>query len=327
MIKYIIKRLLTYIPVIIGVAVVIFTIMHFTPGDPVAIILGEHYTAEQHAEKTAELGFDQPYIIQLLSFLKKTFIDLDFGKSYMNNVSVTKLLMQRLPRTATIAALCMLMQIVVAIPLGVTAAVHQGGFLDNLCIVLAMLAISVPSFWIAMILVLIFANYLGWLPSFGITHWYSYILPVAANSLMGIGGIARQTRSMMLEVIRSDYMVTAKSKGISRRKLFYSHALPNALIPVITDIGSHFGRAIGGTVVIETVFSIPGVGLLMKDAISNRDYPIVLGGVTLLAVIFCLVILIMDIVYAFVDPRIKARYENQQKKRMHKTKREVAVNA
>ncbi|MGN0976506.1 MAG: ABC transporter permease [Faecousia sp.] len=326
MAKYILKRLLMLIPVILGVAVVIFTIMYFTPGDPITIILGENFTAEQYAETAHNLGLDQPYIVQLLQFLKQTFLEFDMGTSYIYNTDVFTELLVRLPRTATIAAVCCLLQIIIGIPLGVTAATHQGGFLDSFCIILAIVAISVPSFWIAMILVLIFGLNLHWLPSYGIDHWYSYILPCAANCLMGLGSTARQTRSQMLEVIRSDYVVTARAKGVPERTILYSHALPNALIPVVTHLGEQFGRALGGTVVIETVFSIPGVGYYMTSAISNRDYPVVRGGVTLLAVLFCLVIFITDLVYAYIDPRIKAQYEGSQKKRLKKIRKEGAAN-
>lgn len=326
MYKYVLKRLLMLIPVILGVAVVIFTILYFTPGDPITIILGENFTPEQYAETASKLGLDQPYFVQLLRFLKQTFIDFDLGTSYIYNTDVFSELLIRLPRTAIIAAICSIVQIVVAIPLGVTAATHQGGFLDSFCIILAIIAISVPSFWIAMILVLIFGLQLQWLPSFGIDHWYSYILPCAANCLMGLGSTARQTRSQMLEVIRSDYVVTARAKGVPERTILYSHALPNALIPVVTSLGEQFGRALGGTVVIETVFSIPGVGYYMTSAISNRDYPVVRGGVTMLAVLFCLVIFAVDMLYAFIDPRIKAQYEGAQKKRLKKVKKAGATN-
>ena len=321
MTRYVIKRLLMLIPVIIGVAVLIFTIMYFTPGDPVKLIAGDTMTAEQHDQIAHELGLDQPFFTRLFKFLKQTFIDFDLGTSYIYNSSVSEELFTRLPRTAIIASVCCFLQVIIAIPLGVTAATHQGGFLDSFCIVLAIIAISVPSFWIAMLFILLFSLNLNWLPSFGIDHWYSYILPCAANCLMGLGSTARQTRSQMLEVIRSDYVVTARAKGVPERTILYSHALPNALIPVITHLGTQFGSALGGTVVIETVFSIPGVGYYMTTAISNRDYPVVMGGVTLLAVLFCLVVFIVDLIYAFIDPRIKAQYEGSQKKRLRKSEK------
>lgn len=325
MIRYILKRLLMLIPVLLCVAITIFIIMYFAPGDPVALVLGEYHTPEQYAAMAAQMGLDKPFIIQLLTFLRDTFLRLDFGTSYFLKTDVWSELLSRLPRTATIAAVCCLLQIFISIPLGVTAATHQNGIIDRFCILLAMIGISVPGFWVGMILMLVFAQNLGWLPSSGIDHWYSYILPCFANALMGVGGMARFTRSQMLEVIHSDYVVTARAKGMPERRILYSHALPNALVPIITSIGSSFGRALGGTVVIETVFSIPGIGYYMVKAVGNRDYPIIRGGVTLMALLFCLVILLVDIFYAFIDPRIKAQYENSGKRKA-KTVREVAAN-
>lgn len=323
MIKYVLKRLLQLIPVLLCVAIVIFTIMYFAPGDPVRLILGEHYTAEQYAAKVSELGLDRPYIEQLLSFLKDFFLKFDFGISYVMKTDIKTELLARLPRTATIAVVCCLLQIIIAIPLGVTAAIHQNGLVDRFCILLAMLGISLPGFWVGLLLILLFNLKLGWLPASGVKHWYSYILPCAANAFMGIGGITRLTRSQMLEVIRSDYVVTARAKGVPERTILYSHALPNALLPIVTFVGTHFGMALGGTIVIETLFSIPGVGYYMMQAVGNRDYPVIRSGVTLLALLFCLVVLIVDIIYAFIDPRIKAQYENGGKK---KVKKEAAAN-
>lgn len=318
MIKYVIKRLLMVIVVVFGVAVIIFTIMYFTPGDPVQMILGANYTQEQYLEMQAKLGLDQPFLVQLLDFLKQTFLHFDLGTSYMSGQDVLHELLHRFPVTFTIAIICCCLQVIVAVPLGVTAANHQGGFLDRFCMIVALLSISLPGFWFAMVLMLIFALRLNILPSYGVEHWYGYILPCVANCLTGLGGMARQTRSQMLEVIRSDYVTTARAKGVSERDILYFHALPNALIPIITSVGTHFGTALGGTVIIETVFSIPGIGYYMNTAISNRDYPIVRGGVTLLAFLFCLVMVGVDLVYAFVDPRIKAQYENSSKKRIRK---------
>lgn len=217
-----------------------------------------------------------------------------------------------------IAGICCLMYIVIAIPLGVTAAVHQNQWADRFCILLSMVTTSIPGFWFAMILMLVFSLHLKWLPSFGIDHWYSYIMPCCAAGVTSIGSIARQTRSQMLESLHSDYIVTARSKGVSERDIRYRHALPNAIIPIITSLGNHFGMALGGTVAVEMVFTFPGVGLYILEAINTRDYPVVRGCVVMLAMIFSIVMLIVDLIYAYVDPRIKAKYEGQQKRRMKK---------
>lgn len=327
MIKYVLKRLLMIIPVLLCVAIAIFTIMYFAPGDPVTLILGENYTPEQYAALMEQLGLDKPFFTQLLTFLRDIFLRFDFGTSYVLKTDIKAELLSRFPRTAIIASASCLVQIVVAIPLGITAATHKDGLVDRFCVVLAMVGISVPGFWIGMMLILLFALNLGWLPSSGIDHWYSYILPCVANAFAGLGSITRLTRSQMLEVIKSDYVVTARAKGVPERTILYSHALPNALIPIITHIGTQFATALGGTVVIETVFSIPGVGYYIMQAVGNRDYPIVRGGVTMLAIVFCLVVLLVDLLYAFIDPRIKAQYENSGKKKKKKAAKEVAANA
>jgi len=315
MIKFVIKRILSIIPVLLAVAIVIFTILYLSPGDPIKLQLGDNYSPEQYQEMAKGLGLDKPYIVQLGQFLYRFFIHLDFGTSWVMKTNIATEIFSRLPRTVIIASFCCLLQIIVAIPLGITAATHQNGIIDRLCILLAMVGISLPGFWVGLMFILLFSVRLGWLPTSGVEHWYSYIMPIVANALMGIGSLTRMTRSQMLEVIRSDYVITARAKGVPERTILYSHALPNALIPIITFVGTHFGRALGGTVVIETVFAIPGIGYYIMDAVRKADYPIVRSGVTLLSLLFCIVILIIDILYAFIDPRIKAQYEKSGSRR------------
>lgn len=311
--KYIVKRLLWMIPVLLGIAVVIFTVMYFCPGDPASAILGNGATPDAIAAKREEMGLNDPYIVRLLAYLKQVFLHFDLGDSYFYNQSVMSGILYRMPYTLTIAVFCMCLQIFVGTPLGITAAVHQNGFADRFCMIVALLGVSIPGFWLAMMLVLVFAVRLGWLPPYGIGGIQYYILPCIANAFAGIASQARQTRSSMLEVIRSDYIVTARAKGLSERQIRYKHALPNALIPIITIVGNGMGMMLGGTVVIESVFSIPGIGSYTTEAINNRDYPIVMGGVLFLGAIFSLIMLLVDVVYAYVDPRIKAQYEGQQK--------------
>jgi len=218
-----------------------------------------------------------------------------------------------MPYTIAIAVICMILQIVIGTPLGITAAVHQNGFGDRFCMLIALLGVSVPGFWLAMMLVVLFAVNLGWLPPYGVGGIQYFILPCIANAFAGIASQARQTRSSMLEVIRSDYVVTARAKGLSEHDILYKHALPNALIPIITVVGNGMGMMLGGTVIIESVFSIPGIGSYTTEAINSRDYPVVMGGVLFLGALFSLIMLLVDIVYAYVDPRIKAQYSGQQK--------------
>lgn len=311
--RYIYKRLLLMIPVVIMVAVLIFTIMYFTPGDPAIIILGPNASLEQLAAKRAELGIDQPYLVQLWNYLKNVFIRFDFGNSFINGRSVSSQIMERFPRTLMIAALSVLLSIVAGVPLGIVASVHQYTWKDNASMFAALIAASMPGFWIAQMMSLLFALKLGWLPATGIDSWKCYILPVVANAIGGIASMARQTRSSMLEVIREDYITTARAKGQIERKVIYHHALRNALIPIVTCAGGAFGFQLGGALVVETVFSIPGLGKYMMDAINQRDYPSIRGTVIFLAIAFSIVMLVVDIMYAFIDPRIKGQYQSKKR--------------
>lgn len=312
--RYIFKRLLLMIPVVVMVAVLIFTIMYFTPGDPAIIILGPNASLEQLAAKRTELGIDQPYLAQLWNYLKNVFIRFDFGNSFINGRSVSSQIMERFPRTLMIAALSVLLSIVVGVPFGIVASVHQYTWKDNASMFAALIAASMPGFWIAQMMSLLFALKLGWLPATGIDSWRCYILPVVANAIGGIASMARQTRSSMLEVIREDYITTARAKGQIERKVIYHHALRNALIPIVTCAGGAFGFQLGGALVVETVFSIPGLGKYMMDAINQRDYPAIRGTVIFLAIAFSIVMLVVDIMYAFIDPRIKGQYQSRKRR-------------
>lgn len=313
--KYFIKRLLWMIPVLLGVAIVIFTIMYFVPGDPATIVLGSDADPEAVAALRSELGLDDPYHIRLGKYLSDVFLHFDFGKSYITNVSITSELVSRLPRTALIGFVSMILSLIVGIPLGIIAAVHRNGLADRICMVIALLGVSMPGFWLALMMVMLFSIRLGWLPQFGIGGIEYYVLPCIANAVGGIANMARQARSSMLDVIYSDYIVTARAKGLSERTVIFKHALPNALIPIITIAGANLARIFGGSVVIENVFSIPGVGNYMVTGINSRDYPVIMGSVIFLAFVFALVMILVDIAYASIDPRIKAQYVSKRKGR------------
>ncbi len=315
--RYIAKRLLYMIPVIFGVALLVFTIMYFVPGDPAAVILGGSATQTELDALRENMGLNQPFLVQLATYLKKLFLHFDFGNSYITSLSISRELLSRFPRTFVIALSCMVLSILIGIPLGVNAAVHQNGFGDRISMFVALFGVSMPGFWIGLLLVLLFSLRLGWLPPSGIGGFKFYILPCIANSMGGIATLARQTRSSMLEVIRSDYIVTARSKGLNERNVIYRHALPNALIPVITVVGQSFGRMLGGTLVIETVFSIPGIGAYMITGVNNRDYAAVEGSIIFVAVMFSIVMLLVDLVYALVDPRIKAQYMGTRRRKVN----------
>ncbi|HOG46514.1 MAG TPA: ABC transporter permease [Anaerolineae bacterium] len=315
--RYILKRLLWMIPVIIGVTILIFTIMYSIPGEPVSLMLGPEATHAQIAAKRQALGLNDPYLVRLGRFVGGIVLHFDFGDSWVYHTPVTTELLHRLPRTLTIAALCIAMQVLLGIPLGIIAAVKQDTWIDRIAMFTALFGISMPNFWIALMLVLLFSVRLGWLPPYGISGWQYYVLPVVANGFVGVATQARQTRSSMLEVIRSDYIVTARAKGMSEFRVLLRHALPNALLPVITVIGNGMGRMLAGTVVIESIFSIPGVGMYLVGGINSRDYAVVQSSVIFLAMAFTLVMLLVDLAYAFIDPRIKAQFAGRKRRKQY----------
>lgn len=306
--KYIIKRLLLMIPVILGVTFLIFAIMSFTPGDPAAIILGAGATPEQITELHSELGLDQPFLVRFFNYVKDIVTRFDFGESYIDGRDVKNEILLRFGYTLRIALLSMVFALGFGVPLGVTAAVYRNTWKDNIAMIIALIGVSMPTFWFGQMLSIIFALRLGWLPPSGVGGIQYYIMPCLAVSMMGIAAMARITRSSMLEVIRSDYITTARAKGQVERVVIYKHALRNALIPVITQAGATFGLLLGGTLVSETVFSIPGLGTYMMTAIKSRDYPAIQGAVIFVAVVFGFVMLLVDILYAVIDPRIRAEF-------------------
>jgi peptide/nickel transport system permease protein len=303
------------IPLLTAVSVLIFTLMYFVPGDPASIQLGAQGVATQADIEAAReaMGLNRPYIVRLGEYLEKLFLHFDFGNSFTYGSSVSMELARRFPNTLKLALCSMLITILAGIPVGVRAAVKANTPEDRLSMFLSLLGDSMPSFWLALLLVLLFSLKLGWLPSSGARSWRYFILPAIANSIGSIAGIARQTRSSMLEVIRSDYVTTARSKGITETVVIYGHALPNALIPIITICGARFGLMLGGAVVIETIFSIPGIGSYLIDGINSRDYNVVQGCVIYIALTFSIVMLVTDIIYAYVDPRIKSQYVHKKR--------------
>jgi len=296
------------IPVILGVTILVFTILYFIPGDPVRLLLGVEPTPAQVEAKREAMGLNDPYLVRLGKYVEGIFLHFDFGKSWIYNTPVTSELLQRFPRTLTIAVICMLMQILIGTPLGIIAAVNRNGWGDRLSMFIAMFGISMPNFWVALMLVLFFSVKLGWLPPFGMGGLKFYILPCIANAFPGIATQARQTRSSMLEVIRSDYITTARAKGMSEFQILMKHALPNALLPIITIVGNGMGMLLAGTVVIEMIFAIPGIGWYLVGGIGNRDINVVQSSVIFLAIAFTLIMLLVDLAYAFIDPRIKAQF-------------------
>lgn len=315
MIKYILKRLLYMIPVILCVAILIFTIMFFCPGDPARSVLGSEATEVDIAQMREDMGLNDPFLVQLGRFLYELILKGDIGDSYISGLPVWDEIVIRLPRTLIFAISVLVIEFVVGTPLGVSAAIHQNGWGDRICMLVALLGVSIPGFWLAMELVILFALKLRWLPAYGMDSVACWILPVICNSFGGIAMQARQTRSGMLECIRSDYVTTARAKGLPERTILYKYALPNAMIPLIQTMGDGFASALAGTVILENVFSIQGMGTYLTQGITQRDYPVVRGCVVVLAIAFSIVMLLVDLAFAFVDPRIKARYERQSTRR------------
>lgn len=324
MVKYIIKRLLWMIPIVLGVTVLVFTLMCFTPGNPAETILGATATQEDLDAKTEELGLNDPYLVRLGNYLMQVYVKHDLGSSWITKVDIMSSIAEKLPRTMILSLVTMLIAFGVGIPLGIVAATHQNQWQDSLSMVFALIGVAIPNFWLALLLIILFSVKLGWLPAMGVDAGIkSYILPALAACMGSLATCARQTRSSMLDVIRSDYITTARSKGVPERAVIFKHALKNALIPIITMAGSTFGHLLGGMIIIETVFSIPGMGNYIIGAVNNRDYPVVQGGTIFLAITFSLCMLLVDLLYAAVDPRIKAQYAGGSKK---KPKKEAATN-
>lgn len=307
--RYIVKRLLWLIVITVCVAILIFVIMWFVPGDPAQIMLGSGATTQDILDLRERMGLNEPFLVQLGEYLWG-LLRLDFGTSYVYKVPVIQEFAIRLPRTLLLGMISIVLNVIVGIPLGITAARHRNGFRDKGLLICAMVFVSTPQFFLAQMLVVLFSVELGWLPPLGIGTWQHWILPILAGSLSGIAQIARQTRSAVLETIRADFVTTARAKGLAERKVIYKHMLPNALIPVVSDLGMQLTFVISGSVIIESVFSFPGVGTYMLNGINGRDYPVIRGCVLLLAVFSAVVILLVDLLYAFLDPRIKAQYVN-----------------
>ncbi len=316
--SYIRARLVTLIPTLFAIVFIVFFLMELTPGNPATIILGERATPEAVAKLTEEMGFDQPFLARYISYMINIFKG-DLGNSYRTGNPVFQIIMQRLSITATLAILGMLLAIIIGLPLGILASVKQYSIFDVLGTSTSMLMASVPGFWFGLMFILLFGLVLGWLPSYGLYSWKSYILPSLVLAIPEAAIVLRMTRTSMLETIREDYIRTARAKGQKERKVIYIHALKNSLLPVITMTGLGFGYLLGGAVVVESVFSINGVGLLILDAIRMKDIPVVIGCTVVLSSLFMLIMLVIDVIYALVDPRIKMQYQKSRKRSKHET--------
>ena len=311
MLKYIGKRLLMLIPVILITSFLIFWAMSLTGGDPAMIVAGEGATKEEIEAVREELGLNDPFMVRYANYVKG-MITGDMGKSYVTNKDVFKTFMEKLPNTLMLGGAAVLIAIIIALPLGIYTAIHQNTWKDTAGMIFALFGTSMPNFWLGLMLIIIFSLKLGWLPSGGKGGFSSLILPALTVGLGLAALITRTTRSSMLDVIRQDYMTTARAKGCSEKRVIFTHGLKNALIPIITAIGLQMSMVITGSVLAETVFSWPGIGRLVYDSIAKRDTPMVTGAIILCSVFMCLINLFVDLVYAFFDPRIKAQYSKRR---------------
>lgn len=312
MYKYILNRIIMMIPVLLGVSLVVFSMIYIAPGDPARIILGESASEEAIQDLRNEMGLNDSFVKQYLRYIKDIVTKGDLGTSYITRRSVTTEIMDRWPKTMLLASMSVALATLIGIPTGIISATKQYSIFDNLAMVLALVGVSMPNFWQGLVLIIVFSVHLALLPASGFYGPIYWILPVVTIGTSLAATITRMTRSSMLEVIRQDYITTARSKGNKENIVIMKHALKNALIPIITVIGLQLGRGLGGAILTESIFSIPGIGKLMVDSIKARNYPVVQGGVLFIAIAFSIINLFVDILYAFVDPRIKSLYSRKK---------------
>ena len=312
MLAYIIRRLLLLIPVLLIVGVIVFTLMHLTPGDAASVMLGRDATEEQKIALRERLGLDQPVPVQFINWFWAA-LRLDFGNSLFMGKPVIDALLERAEPTVLLALYSLTLAVIIAIPAGVISAVRANSPLDRMLMVVSISGVAIPSFFFGILLILLFAVILGWLPYGGyvdigvdpIEHFKYMILPTLTLGFSAAGLLARLVRSTMLDVLNEDYVRTAYSKGLEERRVVVAHAFRNALIPVLTIVGVTFAGMLGGAVVIENVFNIPGLGRLLVQSVVRRDIPVVQGAVMTVAAIEVLIMLLVDLLYVYIDPRIR----------------------
>jgi peptide/nickel transport system permease protein len=302
--RFALQRIALMVPVLFIVSIVVFMMVHLTPGDPVRVLMGQSgATSEDMADMREQLGLNDPLPVQYVHFVT----DLVTGnlKSIRTQQPVIQEFMDRFPKTLELTILALIVATILGFLLGIIAATHQNSWLDSLAMVVSLLGVSVPSFWLALILVFVFAISLDWLPATGTDGMRALVLPVTVLAVEQIALIARLVRANMVEVLRDDYVRTARAKGLRERTVLTGHALRNALLPSITLLGLNFGYLLAGAVIVETIFARPGIGRLIVEGILNRDLPLVQGAVLLTAVVYLFVNLITDISYGFIDPRVR----------------------
>ena len=324
MAKYFVQRLISMLFVLVAAIILVFTLMEFAPGNPIRSMLGEGATVEQEIALREKLGLDRPYLERLGSFIWG-LLHGDLGRSYRSDISVFDEIISRYPITLKLTFGSVALGILIGVPIGIISSVKQYSIFDRVFTGISLFGVSAPSFWIAMLLVLIFSVKLRWLPPTGTYSFEYWILPVVTMGLQTSASIMRMTRSSILEIIRQDYVRTARAKGQTESKIILKHVLPNALIPILTTVGISICSFLGGSVLVETVFAMPGLGKFILDSVNFKDYPCVLGGILWISLNCVVVTFIIDMLYAVVDPRIKSVYG--AKKTVKKAKDEPASQA
>lgn len=309
MYQYILRRLVLTIPVVIGVSIIVFSIIRLLPGDPARALAGVQATPEYVQQVRERYGLDEPIPVQYWNFISSAARG-DLGVSTFSRRPVTTELGERFPRTLVLAGLSLFLATVVGVSAGIVSATKRNSIFDNASMLAALVGVAAPVFWLALMLQLLFSVQLRWFPATGMGSMRHLVLPAITLGMASAALMARITRSSMLDVLKQDYITTARAKGLAEKVVIYKHALKNALIPVVTVLGLQFGILLGGAVLTETVFAWPGVGRLLVDAILRRDYPVVQGTVMMLAFLFVIINLVVDIIYAFIDPRI--HYQGQE---------------
>lgn len=311
------------IPVLLGVIIIVFSLMYLTPGDAAEILAGSNATPETIQALREKLGTDKSYIVQLGQYIKNLVLHGDLGKSYSTGRPVSDELLAKFPTTLKLTSMSMLLAVILGVTIGIISAVRQYSLFDSAAQTIALVGVSMPSFWMGLLLIIVFALKLKWLPSSGFDTLSECVLPCCALAVSSSATIMRITRSSMLDVIRSDYIRTARAKGQNEFLVIVRHALKNALIPILTVVGMEFGVLLGGTVMIETIFSVPGIGSFTVNAIKERNTPVVQGTVLLLAISYSLVNLIVDILYSAINPQIRKQYSAASAKKLRAGKRKA----
>ncbi|MBN1535462.1 MAG: ABC transporter permease [Anaerolineales bacterium] len=304
--RYLFNRIIQSILVLLGVMCLVFFLLRIV-GDPVQMWFSgrtREIDPETIAEFRRSMGFDLPLPVQFINFMRKAIVG-DFGNSFRYKLPASMMIIERIPATLKLTSISLLVALIVSIPLGVMAAVKSGGIIDDIARTLALISQATPTYWLGLVLISIFAVKLRWLPSSGSENWKHYILPVACLALSSMGGLIRLTRSSVLEVLQEDYVRTAVSKGLRKNVIYYRHILVNAALPLVTVIGMSLGGLLGGALYIETIFAWPGMGRLVSDAVGLRDFPIIQGVAFLTCLIVVCVNLLTDVIYTFIDPRIR----------------------